>query len=423
MKKFFKSIFRNTFFRSIATLMSGTLVAQVISFLISPLMTRIYTEEQIGEYTLILTAVTMFGAVICGRYDMSIVSEENDKDVFAIIKLSFVISVVLSLVAAVGYAIYFFVSDSLEMSPFGSFAWIFAFLLLSGVGHILQSYNNRDREYRLMASVQVTKEVAKATTLAGFGFLGMGTLGLLISYLVSSFAGIGRQAKRLMANLSSILSAPRSEVISVAKKHRRQPLYSVPASFANSFAYSVINIFVNGLFGTAVLAHYSMSYRMLGIPLSLISGTTSKAYYEKAAREYNQTGKFNRTFIQTSSFLLAIAVPMILLLMLLAPWAFELFFGEGWGKSGEYVRYLAPMFGIRLVVSALTPTMIICNKQRNELIIQALFIVSTVIAYLIGRYTDSMSVFMIAISVLFSVVYVMFYIYMYKLSLRRTKND
>ncbi len=417
-------ILHNNFFRSIATLMSGTLIAQAISFLVSPLMTRLYTEEQIGEYTLLLTAVTMFGSVICGRYDMSIVSENDEKEVFATVKLSFVISFILSFIVSIGYTVYICISDNLNMSAPAVFGWIFAFLLLTGIGHILQSYNNRDREYKLMASVHVAKEVGKATSLVGLGFLGTGTIGLLISYLVSGFAGVGRQAKRMLASFSSIISVPGKEMIAVAKKHIRQPLYSVPASFANSFAYSIINIFVDGLFGTVVLAHYSMSYRMLGIPLSLVSGNTSKAYYEKAAREYDNSGKFNHTFIQTSLFLMAIAIPMVVLLMLFAPWAFELFFGDGWGISGLYVRYLAPMFGIRLIVSALTPTMIICGKQRTELVIQALFIVSTIIAYAVSLYIHSVQGFIIIISVLFSIIYIMFYIYMYKLSLRRTnKND
>jgi len=418
-----KKILNSSFFRSIATLMSGTLIAQAISVIISPLMTRLYTEEQIGEYTLILTAVSMFGSVICGRYDMSIVGEKDDKDVYAIVKLSLIITIALSAIVSVGYTIYFLVSDSLNLSALEIFGWTFIFLLLTGVGHVLYSYNNRDREYKLMSSVQVTKEVGKATTLTGFGLLSFGTLGLLLSYLVSGFVGIGRQAKKLICNFSALTAVSRKDMIAVAKKHRRQPLYSVPAGFANSFAYSVINIFVERLFGTVTLAYYSMSFRMLGIPLSLVSVNTSKAYYEKAAREYDQTGKFNSTFIQTSLFLLAIAIPMVILLMLFAPLAFELFFGEGWGKSGEYVRYLAPMFGIRLIVGALTPTMIICNKQKNELIIQVLFIVSTIIAYLIGINNKSMQEFAIIISILFSLIYIVFYIYMYKLSLRRKNKD
>ncbi len=423
MKISMRNIVKNSFFRSIATLMSGTLIAQLISFFISPLMTRLYTEEQIGEYTLLLTAVTMFGSVICGRYDMTIVGEKNENEVFAIVKLSFLITLVLSGVVGIGYTAYLCFSESLGMTVVEIFLWIFAFLLLTGIGHILQSFNNRDREYKLMASVHITKEIGKAATLIGLGVLQFGTLGLLISNLISCVAGIGRQAKRLVMNFSSFKAVSRREILYVAKKNRRQPMYSVPAIFANSFAYSVINLFVDGLFGTVALAHYSMSYRMLGIPLSLISTNTSKAFYEKAAREYNETGNFKKTFIQTSLMLISIATPMTVVLILLAPWAFEKFFGEGWGMAGIYVRYLAPMFGIRLVVSALTPTMIICNKQRTELFIQVLFVLATLISHFFGWYLNSMKYFLITITILFSLIYIVFYTYMYKLSLWRKKDN
>ena len=84
MQNLMKRLYKNSFFRSIATLMSGTIIAQVISFAISPLMTRLYSEEQIGEYTLLLTVVTMFGSVICGRYDMAIVGESDEKGMYGL---------------------------------------------------------------------------------------------------------------------------------------------------------------------------------------------------------------------------------------------------------------------------------------------------------------------------------------------------
>lgn len=418
-----KKIVNNNFFRSIATLMSGTLIAQFISFIISPLMTRLYTEEEIGEYTLLLTAISMFGAVICGRYDMSIVGEKDDKGIYSLIKLSFVLTLLLSFIIGVGYSVYFCLTDSLQMPFLQIFSWLFVFFILTGIGHILQSYNNRDREYKLMASVSVVKEIGKATSLVGLGFLKFGTIGLLISYLISLILGIGRQAKRLKSNFTSISAISRSDMLESAKKHRDQPMFSVPASFANSFSYSVINIFIERLFGTVILAYYSMSFRMLGIPLTLVSMTTSKAYYEKASREYEQIGYFKKTFIQTSLFLLTVAIPMVFLLIILAPWAFEVFFGKGWDVSGEYVRYLAPMFGIRLVVSALAPTMIICKKQRVDLFFQFIFIIAAFLAYMFGKQTDSVANFLQSISALFSLIYIIYYLYMLKLSLRREKND
>ena len=163
---------------------------------------------------------------------------------------------------------------------------------------------------------------------------------------------------------------------------------------------------------------------MLGVPLSLVCNSTSKAYFEKAAREHDETGNFHKTFLQTSLFLLAIAIPMTAALMILAPWAFELFFGKGWGISGEYVRYLAPMFGLRLIVSSLTPTMIICNKQRTELIIQILFVVASCAAYVVGKFMNSIKLFLLGITVLYTIVYVLYYLYMLKLSYKRSvQND
>lgn len=417
-----KKLLNNKFFRSIATLMSGSIFAQIISFCISPLMTRLYTEEQIGEYTLLLTVVTMFGTVICGRYDMVIVGEKEDKNMYALIKLSFVLTVILSVLVGIGYTVYTHVTESTTMSFIALFFWNLAFLLCAGILNILHSYNNRYREYKKMATASVTKELGKGVALVGLGLLKFGIFGLLISYLLSRVLELWQQMKRLRNNFRSLLSVTWEEMRQVAKKYAEQPLFSVPASFANSFSYSVINLFVNALFGTVTLAYYSMSYRMLGMPLSLISGSTSKAYYEKAAREYDASGKFNRTFMQTSLLLLVCAIPMTIGLMLLAPWAFELFFGDGWGISGVYVRYLAPMFAFRLIISPLTPTMIIVHKQKVELLFQTSFIVASVTAYIIGRVIGSIEIFLLSITVLFAVVYILYYLYMLRLSFKKGEN-
>ena len=425
MTKIIKKIVNNTFFRSIATLMSGTIIAQIIAFFSTPLMTRLYTEEQIGEYTLLLTVVTMFGPVICGRYDMAIVGEKDEKNMYGLIKLSFFLTLLMSLIVGIAYSIYLCTSGSTELSFIQVLLWILAFLFATGFLNILHSYNNRYRDYKLMATAGVCREIGRSTALVALGAVHLGTVGLMISYVTSGIMELWQQIKRLRNNISSVKSITFSDMRHVARKHIRQPAFSVPAIFANSFSYSVINIFINALFGAVTLAYYSMSYRMLGIPLALISNSTSKAYFEKAAREQNQTGSFNKTFIQTSMFLAAIAIPMTAILMLLAPWAFAMFFGKNWRLSGVYVRYLAPMFALRLIVSPLSPTLIICNRQQIDLCIQILFIAASCVAYVIGRYTDSINLFLIGITVLFAIIYILYYLYMLKLSFKKgeIKND
>lgn len=417
------SFFNKGLFTSITTLMSGSVLAQLITVLASPIMTRMYTEEQIGEYTLILTAISMFGTVICGRYDQTIVSETDESKAFALVRLCLLITAAASPVVGIGYTLYYNCSGSLSLSVWETFFWIGFLLLLTGIGNILNAYNNRCKQYKIMAATHVARSVGKEAALIGFGALKAGSFGLLFSHMLGLGLGLNSQSKSLRKNKDKLKKITIKEIFGVARRHKRQPLFSVPASFANSYSYSVLNIFVSNLFGNSVLAHYSMSFRILGLPLTLISTNVSRAFFEKAAREYDEKGNFKKTFLQTSLLLMAVAIPMVVLLMLLAPWAFEVFFGSGWGQAGVYVQYLAPMFGLRLIVSALSPTMTICNKQNIDLYMQVLFVGVVYAVYYLCNTDTSMELFLMGVSLGFSLCYVVYYLGMLKMSYSQKEGE
>lgn len=265
------------FLTSTLTLMSGSIAVQLLAICVSPIMTRLYTESQIGEYTLILTAVSMFYPIICGRYDASIVSEQSEKKVYALIKLSFILTVALSVIFGIGYTLYYSSLEKATLAPIPAFLWVFILLFFTGLGYIIVGYNNRHKEYKLITSVGIVRETARDIVLIGLGLLKFGSTGLLISQSVGLFLGLNRQAKKLKEKLREVLQSTVTEMKTVAVEHKNRPLYSLPASFANSFSYSVLNIFVTDLYGMATLAYYSMSFRMLGLP-ALFSVNVSKVF-------------------------------------------------------------------------------------------------------------------------------------------------
>ena len=400
-----KNNLKKPFLRAITTLASGSIVAQIITFATSPIMTRLYTTEEIGIYTLILTAVSMFGGVICGRYDMSIVYEEDEDNVIPIIKLSFIVCLLMSTAVSCGYGIYYWITGKDNNSYLSIIAFTFILLFATGIVNILISYNNRNREYSLMTSVFVIRTIAKNVTMVILGFLNAGTMGILFSEVIGQLFGMNGQARSLKPHLKDIYRVSTKRMTDVAKKHHSQPLYSVPAIFANNFSYSSINLFIESLFGLSFLGYYSMSFRILGMPLSLISTNVSKVFFEEASREYNQTKQFKIAFRKTSLFLVAVAIPMVIGMIWLAPPLFGWFFGNGWEVSGKYVQILAPMFGVRFIVSALTPGMIICGKQKLELKIQLLFAVMSIAAFIITKLAHlTINKYLMVISISFSVV-------------------
>lgn len=412
--------FQSQFLKSIAILTSGSILAQIITFAFSPVMTRLFTTEQIGENTLLLTAVSIFGQVVALRYDVAIVTEKKEENIFPIIKLSFALAALISLVISIGYGISFY----LDGEPTGAIAFkgffLFVLLSLTGITNILVSFNNRNKEYKLITKVHVKRNLAKECFMTVGGFLYPHTAVLILSQVVGTIFGVKEQSKSLFeksGRLSAFKKVSFAQCANMAKEHKKQALFSTPAIFANNFSYSSINIFVESLFGASTLGLYSISYRILGLPLGIVSNNISKVYFEEAARQYNTKGNYRGLFLKISALLLGVSIPFVAVLMVFAPMVCALVFGQEYYAAGLYIRCLAPMFGIRLIVSPLTVGMQISRKQQKELLIQLLFILCSCLGYAAAKVLvfDMMS-YLVLLSVAFSGVYLIYYAYLFKIS-------
>lgn len=421
---------KSQFIRSLAMLASGSILAQLIVFITSPIMTRMYTATEIGEYTIVLTAVGIFGSVICGRYDMAIVSEEEEKNVFSIVVLSFVCTIVLSTLVSLFYALYYVIKGYLAVQILFSCVFIFLLLIINGISNILLSYNNRCREYKLMTSVNLIRSVVKEAIMVFVGLVSATSWILLLSEIMGTIFGVRRQARTLARRTEGFFllkNIKKEEIVKVARKHKRQFCFSMPAMFANNFSYSSITLFISSLFGTAVVGYYSISYRLLGLPLNVISSNVSRIYLEETSRSYLENGTYRKIFIRTSGILFIIAIPMTVAMMLLAPAFCAFFYGEDYYIAGIYLRYLAVMYGIRFVVSPLSIGMQVSKRQDSELLFQVLFVVFSVAAFVLARMLLlSVEHYLLLLGGLYSIIYIVLYAFLYKITNRQQeeiKND
>lgn len=422
MQKNINKIFKNSFLYSITILASGSVLAQLVTVATAPFLTRLFTPVDMGFYTYILSISHLFMSVINGRYDMSIVTEEKEERVFAIIKLSFIICLFASIIISIVYAIYFKFFSKEYSSYTYTFIILFILIISYGIINVLTAFNNRSKEYKLMSSLYVVRTACQNFGAIIFGLFKTGMLGLLIPYVVGQIIGIKRQAKSLKPHYSKIKNVTREQMIEVAKIHYKQPLFSAPALFVNSFSYSSITFFIEALFGMSFVGLYSISVRVLGLPLSVISGNVSRVFFEDASREYNKTGQFYCSFKKTTLFLCALAVPMTLVMIFIVPRLTVLMFGEGWKEAGTYIKVLSTMFGIRFIVSSLSPGILVAKKQNYELLTQILFIISSIVCYLVTKIISLNIVeFLFIINISFSINYMIYFIIIYKCS--KNKNE
>lgn len=195
MKKYNQK--ERSFLKSIMTLASGSVLAQVITILASPLTTRIYSPSELGVFTFITTAVNMFGVVINGRIEMAIVTDNDENNVYPLIVISFIIDLILSVLVSLGYLIYFI---CFKKEYLWTVLFIFSLLFVTGLINILNSYNNRYREYKLMTSVFVTRTVTQNVLTILLGLIKNNVFNLLLSQILGLINGLRKQSKVLLAN-------------------------------------------------------------------------------------------------------------------------------------------------------------------------------------------------------------------------------
>lgn len=398
-------------------LTSGSIIAQLVAIVASPITTRLYTAQQLGTYTLLLTVVTMFGPLLSGKIEMAIVSEKKEKKIYPIIVLSGILCIFFSTIVTLLYSIYLLTTIKVSLEYFAYVIIIYIYMLITGFTNILVSYNNRNKDYEIISSVYVIRTTIQNIGLVLFGICNFSVIGMLLSQVIGSLFGIKRQSKKLILKFENLKLVTKAEIKQAFMENYKLLIYTTPSTLCNSASYSLINFFISSLYGTIVFGYYSLSYRILGIPLAIISSNVSKVFFERASKSMNETGGFKGELVQMTLLLSFVAVPMIIVLLILAPSLCAFVFGTEWVVAGEYIRILVFMFGIRLVVSALTPSLVIANKQSIEFKIQILFLACSTCTFLISKLLNlSIQQFLFIIMITYSIVYLIMYIIILRLS-------
>lgn len=406
---------RGKFLKDVSLLAGGSFLAQLIVVATSPLVTRLYSPGEMGLYTLITTLVVILGPAINGRYDMSVITADDEHEAKALTLLA----ILVGLACSFAIALLFLILHRNLRSLFESSLYflIIPLLIAHGITNPLTSYNNRHKQYKVIASVGVLRSGAQSVGQLLLGWYKYGTLGLLASQLVGSLLGLKGQAALAKLNIKDLATVSPKELKVVLKKYRNQPIFSTPALLLNSLSYSLINFLINSLYGVKELGYYSLAFRMLVLPVQLVSLNVARVFFERASAEVRQEGNCYNAVKKTAGILSIISAPLFLLVFLLAEPLFGILFGQDWVRAGTLVKILTPMFALRFVATSLTLVLIISGKQKIELLWQALFVLLSLGGYYFAKkYSVSLETFLFWLSSGYALNYIFLVIYVFRVS-------
>lgn len=405
------------YIRNVATLATGTTLAQLISLASAPILYRIYSKDDygtLGTYMAILGVIGVFSTL---RYNEAIMLEEDDQNAKKVLWLNRYINIVFSLITIL---IFGFGGGLISkyLNNYELQSWLYLVpisIFFSGQNEIFKVWANRKKEYKLLTLNAILTAVLVPIVSFSFGIIYNNALGLFLGLIISQIVPAVLLHIKLSKkySLSKNKSVNYGSLIEIAKRYKDFPLYSLPADFINRLTLQLPVFVLSSYYGASIVGIYNLCTRMLGLPVQLISSAISTIFKEKAVRDYFMNGNCLNIFIKTARTLFFLAIIPLLSILLFGPILFSSVFGSKWTDAGVFAQILAPMYFFSFIVSPLSYTYYIAEKQREDLVLHLLFLLSTLVVFYFGEGMSATNL-MINYSILFSCLYFIYFIRSYK---------
>lgn len=348
-----------TFTRQVFTLTIGSLLAQLAAYLASPLITRLYSAEQMGQTSVLISLGLILAQVANLKYDLAISTARSEVEAIqtflvAILAAAGVSATCGALILAFGPSL------AKALGVLSLEGWLFILpinLFLVGIFQALQMWHSRKAQFKLISLGQGAQAIGTSAGRIGFGFVNGGSVGLLLGTtigLLCSCAVLCRDFIRgAAAHLSGTLWSP-STLRGIASRHSQLPIFFSLASVLNSLASSVPVFMINKLHSSEEAGQFNLTVLALGLPSSVVAGAIGQVFLQHANERWRDREPISGFTIKMAIKLTCLAVPASLLVIAFAPIAFPFIFGSQWKAAGDYARICVFAFAVQFVVSPVT---------------------------------------------------------------------
>lgn len=352
-------------------LVTGAGAAHAIVAVATPILTRLYSPADFGQFQIYTTVFSFFFVVAAWRYEVAVLLPKREEDSVTVMVLA--LAVVLLNAGLCGLALALLGWLGLlggRLDVLHRFGWLMPFAVIGGgASTVLTQWALRQGDYTGVSVARVAQSLTLVGTQVGSGLSGViGLGGLMIGDAVGRLAGsagLGRSAWRSRRALIVRTRIP--DVWAMAIRYWRFPLISSGSALINTGGIVLPTFFLSG-FGVAPLGWFALVDRVIGSPSSLVGLSVSQVYSAKAAKLAHDDPAALRTLFRELLIRLAWtgAVPFTLM-ALAGPWLFAFVFGESWRSAGEYARILAVMQYVGFVTWPLLPTLNLLEHQDWQL--------------------------------------------------------
>lgn len=369
----------NSYWRSVASVLTGTVVAQIIPILGSLVIARLYAPAEFGMFSAWLGVVLLLGVMFTGRFETALAIEMDGEPR----RLSFLATLTTACMVASATATLISIAavcapGVLEGYSTSLIAALVPTALAIAVAQTWQSWAAAEGSYRQLSLMRIVQAavVTLLQIVAGVFHAAAGTLA--VAYLVGVIVGIACSAYLMPAGSFPVGQGFES-ILKFWRRQRRFPLLSLPADAINTAAAQLPLLIVASRFGAEVAGLLAMTMRILGAPIGLLGKSVLDVFKRHASTSFRERGECQGDYIRTFKVLALGSFAFCLVMFFASESLFVLAFGKAWREAGTIAIWLLPLFALRFIASPLSYMVYIADKQHVDLFWQIALLGMTVI--------------------------------------------
>jgi O-antigen/teichoic acid export membrane protein len=358
---------RSGLLRHMAKIAGGSALGQFVVLAATPLLARLYSPSEFGEYATFLAMCGVFLAVACLRYDAALNASDDEEApaiFFVTMLAASVTAVLVFLFAWSGWG------SGLLTRVIGrhlAAEWIAGAALVCGIFQATSTMAIRRGLFGWSGALRAGQPVmfSISAVVLPIGLIGSCLLGFLTALPLALRFGAGQPPKSGRA------------VIGAAWRFREFPMMSLPTSILDALSLAIPIWFISSQYSSADAGNYAQVLRLLGAPLILLAMATGQVFLKRAG-DLVRAGQPVRAFQRRVVLGLA-GVTCVLTL------AIALFFspllswllGQNWRTDTAFLLLVFAPIAVRSCVSPVTGIFIVCKRLRICAVWQVIYFLIT----------------------------------------------
>lgn len=385
---------RGSLGRNISYMFGGKSLSLVISFLLTPVLSRIFDQEAFGQFglynTLVNLCALLVGLSLSESFILPMAEDRFRRTARATATLIVVGVVFLALVTALAGAEVFsgigLVADPLLLMAFPVMVALYA-------ADIFQTdHARRVKAFRETAAIgSFGQLLARVSGIAIGRFLDATYLGLtakevvrVVFTLLARWAWIFRKGQRFLPRLM-----PVREVGDVLRDQWRFPAYQLPANLVRYLVGSLPIVLAGRYFAPSQVGDLTMAMTMVNYPVFILSTSIISVYQPRAGELLReQPERLRKSTRWLFLLLLGIGSLGYGVVLWYGPQLFRFVLGGPWYSSGELASALVPLFTLRMASPLVMSLNLHLDRQSWNLYHNLAAVGLTVAAFAVGLYAD-----------------------------------